>query len=211
MSDISKLVGGFRIFKSTTFPRQKDIIHHLLEQNHKPSTMIISCCDLRISPSEIFAANPGEFYIINNIGSIVPKFSTEGIHGILAAIEYGVTNLEVENIIVFGHAKCDGLRTMFSEDNKKNKLSQSLKVWFETIKDAKIAVETQMPNSSLEEQQIACEKESLIISLNNLMTYPYIAERLKKDKIKIFAWHFDIENGEIMAFDAATKFFEPIS
>ncbi|NBV07171.1 MAG: hypothetical protein EBS06_08075 [Proteobacteria bacterium] len=211
MSDISKLVSGFRVFKSTTFQREKDVIQHLIEQGHKPSTMIISCCDLRISPSQIFAANPGEFYIVNNIGGIVPKHESKGVHGILAAIEYAVTNLEVENIVVFGHAKCDGLKAMLSEDTKKNKISESIKIWFETIKDAKDAVEKQMPDSSLEEKQIACEKESLIISLNNLAAYPHIAERLKKNKIKIFAWHFNIESGDIMAFDPQTNFFEPIS
>ncbi len=98
MPDITKLANGFRIFKATTFPKQKEIISHFLEQGQKPTTLIISCSDIKLAPAEIFATNPGELYVINNIGGMVPKYGTTGIHGILSAIEYAVINLEVQNI-----------------------------------------------------------------------------------------------------------------
>ena len=68
MPNVGKLISGFRVFKAKTFQKQKDTLKHLLEQGQKPSTMIISCSDIRIAPAEIFATNPGELYIINNIG-----------------------------------------------------------------------------------------------------------------------------------------------
>ena len=67
MTDLNRLVSGFRSFKATSFERKRDVIRHFIEQEQKPSTLVISSCDLPISPSEIFSANPGEFFILNNI------------------------------------------------------------------------------------------------------------------------------------------------
>ncbi len=212
MANASKLISGFRVFKSTTFQQKKDIIHHLVEQGQKPTTLVISCADLRLAPAEIFATNPGELYVINNVGGIVPKHDAVGINGILSAIEYAVNVLEVENIIILGHAKCDSIKMIMSEKYISGKgLSDSMKSWLSITSEARNAVKKEMSDKSDEEQFAACETESLIISLRNLIAYPYVAKRLKENKVNVHAWHFNIETGEIMAFDSNTKFFEPIS
>ncbi len=212
MPDIGKMVSGFRVFKSTTFPEQQDIIRHFIDQGQKPTTMFISCVDLRIPPAMLFATNPGELYVVNNIGGLVPKYNSTGVHGITAAIEYAVTGLEVENIVVLGHAKCNSIKMMMSDEfDKTDGLSESMRTWLSIASEARDAVKAEMSESSIEEQQAACESESLVISLRNLMTYPYIAQRMEEDKLNIFGWHFNIEEGEIMAFDPDTGFFEPIS
>ena len=116
MINIAKLIDGFRSFKATKFSVQSDIIRHQLDQGQKPSTMVISCCDLPISPSEIFSTNPGELFVINNIGGFVPKFNTEGINGIMSAFDYALLNLEVENIIILGNTKSISASMIMSED-----------------------------------------------------------------------------------------------
>lgn len=212
MSEIGKLISGFRTFKATTFLRQKDIIEHLIEQGQKPSTLVITCADIRMPPAEIFATNPGELYVINNIGGLIPKFGTEGVAGILSALEYAINDLEVENIIVLGHAKCGSVEMMMSEKTASNKdLSESMKKWFEIASEARDAVKKQMADKSKEEQQAACEHESVIVTIRNLMTYPYIKKRMDQNKLNIFGWHFNIEEGKISAFNPDTKFFEDIS
>jgi carbonic anhydrase len=211
MSNIGKLVGGFKTFKVTTFAQKQDIIHHLVEQGQKPTTMVISCADLRLSPAEIFASNPGELYVVSNVGGIVPKHDTKGINGILAAIEYAVTILEVENIVILGHAKCDSIKMMMSEKSLSGKgLSEAMKAWFNVASEARDAVKKEMSNASEEEQHKACERESLVVSLSNLMEYPYVAKRMKDKKLNVFGWHFNIETGEIFSFDMNTNFFESI-
>ncbi len=213
MSDIGKLISGFRVFKATTFEKQRDTIEHLMHQGQKPSTMIISCVDIRISPAELFASNPGELYVINNIGGLVPKHDENQVHGILSAIEYAVTNIEVENIIVLGHAKCEGIKMMMSDQFSavKDGLSESMKAWLSIAKEAREAVKDQLSTKSKEEQQKSCEHESIIISMKNLLQYPYVAERMKKNKLNIFGWHFNIQTGDIMAFNPDNGFFETIS
>lgn len=212
MPEIGKLISGFKVFKATTFPQKRDVISHLLEQGQKPSTLVISCVDIRLAPAEIFATNPGELYILNNIGGLVPKYETNGIHGILSAIEYAVSTIEVQNIIVLGHAKCDGIKTMMSDKfASPTGLSESMKTWLSVAAEAREAVKTQMAEKTADEQQAACEQESIIISLRNLMSYPYIKERMDKNKLNIFGWHFDIESGDIKGYNVDTKFFEAIA
>ena len=213
MPNIGKLISGFRIFKATTFQEQREVIGHLLAQGQKPSTLIISCVDQRIAPADILATNPGELYVVTNVGGLVPKYSSSGVHGILAAIEHAVVDLEVENIIVFGHAKCDSIKMMMSNKFATNTdgLSNSMKTWLSIASEARDAVKKDLSNKSAEEQQNACEHESILVSLRNLLGYPYINERLENGLLNIFGWHFDIETGDIKALDPDTGFFEPLS
>ena len=214
MPDIGKLISGFRVFKATTFEQQKDIISHLMIQGQKPTTMVISCVDLRIAPADLFATNPGELYVVNNIGGLVPKYDSEGVHGILAAIEYAVNDLEVENIIVLGHKKCESIKMMMSDKfaSETDGLSKSMKAWLAIASEAREVVKKELHDKSEEEQQSACEHESIVISLRNLMGYPYVAERVNQGKLKILGWQSNIvETGTIMSFDPDTGFFEHIS
>jgi carbonic anhydrase len=47
--------------------------------------------------------------------------------------------------------------------------------------------------------------------LRNLLEYSFIAKKVSEKKLTVNAWQFNIENGEIMAFDGNTGYFEPIS
>jgi carbonic anhydrase len=213
MTDINRLFSGYRTFKATTFERNRDIIRHFIELKQKPSTLVISSCDLPISPSEIFSANPGEFFILNNIGGMVPKFKTEGISGILSALEYAVINLGVETILVLNNARCTSTELIMSDDFVafKSKMSDTMKVWLSIASEARDVVKKQLKDKSPEEQAAAFEKETLIISLNNLLSYPYIKERISKNKLKILGWQFDVETGTIHAFNSQNGMFEPIT
>jgi carbonic anhydrase len=214
MPEIGKLISGFNIFKATSFARQKDVIEHLLHQGVKPSTMIISCADIRMAPAEIFATNPGDLYIISNIGGLVPKFESNGIHGILSAIEYAVTVIEVQNIIILGHARCDGIKMMMNDNFHTadgGRVSESMKTWLAVASEARSAVKKDLVGKTQTEQYRACEHESLIVSLRNLIAYPYVAKRIKEKKLNVFAWHFNAEEGDILSFNPDTKFFEPLT
>ena len=213
MLDFNKLINGFRVFKSTKYQINKDLITHLQTQGQKPSTMVISSCDIKISPAEIFSVNPGELFVLNNIGGLVPKYQTEGISGIMSALEYAVNDLEVENIMILGHSKSISAKMIMSEDfvEQKSKISEAMKKWLSIASEARDAVKKQLSQSNIEEQQVAFEKEAIIISLRNLLTYPYIKERVEKNKLKIFAWQFDFESGDVLAFNTEKKIFESIS
>lgn len=212
MPNVEKLIGGFRVFKATTYQQKKDTINHLLDQGYKPSTLVITCSDLRIAPENIFATNPGELYLISNLGGLIPPFNSNGIHGILSAIEYAVKEIGVENIIILGHAKCDAVKMMMSDKITKAKsdISESMKTWLSIAKEASEAVKTQLVDKSKDEQLSSCEHEAIVVSLYNLMEYPYVAKLMEENKLKIFGWHFDVESGSITSLNPQTGFFEEI-
>jgi carbonic anhydrase len=211
MTDITKIINGFKIFKNTTYPKFKDIIHHLIEQGQKPSTMIITSSEIRISPAEIFSCNPGELFVLSNLGGIVPNQDFKGVSGIISAIEYAVNILQVSNIIILGHAKCNALNMVISDKYQSKQLSESMGNWFNIVTEAREAVKKQLGSKTPEEQQISFEQETLILSLRNLLEYSFIAKKVSEKKLTVNAWQFNIENGEIMAFDGNTGYFEPIS
>lgn len=212
MPEIGKLISGFRTFKATTYQRQKDVIHHLLEQGQKPSTLVIACADIRLAPGEIFATNPGEIFLINNLGGLIPEHGTEGIAGILSSLEYAVNDLEVENIVVLGHARCNSIKMLMSDKNVSNQnLSEPMKKWLEVASEARDAVKKHLADKTEEEQQVACEHEAIVVTMRNLMTYPYIKKRMDQNKLNIFGWRFDIEEGSIAAFNPDTGMFDEIS
>lgn len=212
MINISKLVDGFRSFKSTKLEMQRDIIKHLAAQGHKPSTMVISCCDIQISPAEIFSTNPGELFVINNIGGLVPKYATEGINGIMSAFEYAIFDLQVSNILVLGHKKSATAKIIMSEDFLSDKkMTKAMKAWLSIAVEARDAVKAQLPNASPEEQEAAFEKEAIIVSLRNLLSFPEISKRVDAKKLTIFGMQFDMENGDIFLFNHEKQVFDSLS
>lgn len=212
MPSIGKLISGFRVFKATTYSEQKEIIGHFITQGQKPSTMAICCVDSIISPSTMLATNPGELYIVNNIAGLVPKYAASGVHGIISAIEYGVITLEVENIIIMGHTKCDSIRMMMS-DNFVNDgaISVAMKTWLSIASEAREAVKRDLGWKSFDEQANACEYEAILVSLQNLLTYPYISRRIEEGKLNIYGCYFDTDCGNISIFNPETEVFETIS
>jgi carbonic anhydrase len=215
MSGYGTLIDGFKVFKATTFQEQKDVVGHLIQLGEKPSTLFITCSDMRVSPDIIFSSKPGDFFIYRNVGALVPKFGSDGVNGIIAALEYAVEGLKVDTIIVLGHARCDSMKLLMDSDSceaaAKVKEAKSINDWLSIAEEAKQLVNESLSDKPQEEKESACEKESVVLSLNNLLTYPFIQEKVEDDSLKIFGWHFDIRTGELLGFDPDTKFFDPIA
>lgn len=215
MADYGSLISGFRVFKATTFPAQRDIAVHLMRQGEKPKTLFITCSDLRISPEVIFSSQPGAFFVLKNIAALVPPYGVTNANGAMSAIEYAVVALKVESIIVLGHSKCDSIKLLMdSEDVSESilsvKKSASVQDWLAIGYAAKDAVNNEMANKSSLEKECACEKEAILVSVKNLLTFPFILERIEDETLKIYGWHFNIENGQLEGFNPVTKFFDPI-
>lgn len=218
MADFGKLISGFRVFKATVYPEKKEILTHMIRQGIKSKTLFISCSDLRLSPDVIFSCNPGELYVCRNVGALIPEYTKKTASGIIATIEYGVNILEVENIVVMGHTNCDGIKLLMSEDfseNSENEESNSRKThamrdWLSIAAEAKAAVKKELKGKSEEEQEVACQHESILVSLKHLLTYPFVEDRIQAGKLNIYGWHLDMESGVLLGFDPETKFFDPI-
>ncbi len=110
MRDITDLVQGYKQFLEEEYPKQADLYRTLAEKGQTPKTMVIACCDSRADPGVIFNAGPGEIFVVRNVANLVPPYEPHGdYHGTSAALEFAVNGLNVETILVMGHARCGGI------------------------------------------------------------------------------------------------------
>lgn len=221
MPSISKMIDGYRVFKSTTYPQHKDLIEHIIRLREKPKTLVITSCSLRIAPDTIFGCNPGDLYVIRNVAGLVPSYDSGVVDGTIAAIEYAIQSLQVENIFILGHAHCDGIELLMNEDDNakrqrqkeleeqgKSKEDDPMRCWLNIAKEARDAVKRELPNATEEEQERSCEQESILVSMKNLIGYPWVDELLNEGKLMLYGCHFNIESGQLNVFNPDTRFFE---
>jgi carbonic anhydrase len=194
MSD--KLLEGYKRFKRGYFAQNKDKIQQLA-RNQKPSYVLITCCDARLEPSLIFDTEPGELFVIRNVANLVPPYEKEGsYHGTSAALQFAVTVLEVPEIIVLGHSRCGGIRSLIMDKDKLGSNEDSfIARWMSIV----APVANLADRDKLDDIQTfnRCEQAAVGYSLCNLMTYPWIAERIDAGTLKMAGWHYNIFTGAL--------------
>ncbi|WP_374076196.1 carbonic anhydrase [Bdellovibrio bacteriovorus] len=211
MSDeVKKLVDGFHKFQNKYFVKDTDLYENLNTGGQAPKTLMIGCSDSRVDPALLTQAKPGDIFVIRNVANLVPPYEVGGgFHGVSSAVEFAVKNLKVENIIVLGHEQCGGINALLTgtHDNTKPSFISS---WVRIAAEAKIEVLKEMPNASLKDQLNSCAKKAILISIENLMSFPFIQERMKSHELKIYGWFFDLEAGKLLEFNYEQRKFVEI-
>ncbi len=209
MDHIERLVAGFKRFRESHFLRDRALFERLAQEGQFPRTMIVGCCDSRVDPAIITDSDPGELFVIRNVANLVPPFETAGnYHGTSAALEFGVCNIGVENIIVLGHAQCGGIRALM-RGAAVDAAGGFVSGWMQVAGHARNRVLSRLHGESQEKLERACEREAVLVSLDNLLTFPWILERVAQRKLALHGWYFDIEQGELLRFNPASNRFEP--
>ncbi|HWH21849.1 MAG TPA: carbonic anhydrase, partial [Allosphingosinicella sp.] len=142
MADFNALVEGYRHFKATGWSKERARWAQLAE-GQSPKVMVIACSDSRVDPGQIFDANPGEMFVVRNVANLVPPFETGGgRHGVSAALEFAVTQLKVEEVIVLGHGFCGGCAAALTGqfDTADHGEGHFIGQWIELLRDAREAV-----------------------------------------------------------------------
>jgi len=208
MTDIPlKLIEGFRRFREQHFERIDSLYQQLVKEGQTPKTLVVACCDSRVDPALVFDCDPGDLFVIRNVANLVPPLEEHsGHHGTTAAIEYGVSTLGVKHIIVLGHAHCGGINALVKTGGVGTPGSY-IDDWMCLVESARADVIAEMPQATLAEQERACEKRAILVSLNNLMTFPWIRERVELGDLYLHGWYFDIQPGQLMRYDTSTDSF----
>lgn len=187
-----RLMEGYRRFREGYYEKHKESLSALSE-GQSPRIAVVSCCDSRVDPSLVFDATPGELFTVRNVANLVPPLEMGGrYHGTSAALEFAVQHLEVEHLVVLGHANCGGIKLLIETDGAEDPEGQSyLRNWVSMAKPALDMVQKDDCCSDQELQTI-CEHASIKNSLQNLMSFPWIAERVKDGRLQIHGWHYDL-------------------
>ena len=203
------LVQRYYGWKATTFANNKSWYHKLAEDGQHPRAMIISCCDSRVHVTSIFGSDAGEFFIHRNIANLVPPFKEDqDYHGTSAAIEYAVKTLKIPHIIVLGHSTCGGVHSSFEYFSGNNpnlyKDSNFVASWLEILRPS---FEKIPSNLSKNEKLKSLEKNTVLTSIENLTTFPFIKEAINNDTLSLHGlWH-DIGTGDLMFYDNKSSKF----
>ncbi len=207
MSSPRQLIEGFARFREQHFAEDDVLFRGLVEQGQAPKTMLVACCDARVDPALVLDCAPGDLFVIRNVANLVPPAENQGhYHGTSAALEFGVCKLNVGHIIVLGHAHCGGIQALLEGDMRKE--DAFISEWMGIADAARERVSREFPDAGSEARQRACEQQAILVSLENLMTFAWVRERVEQGTLTLHGWYFDIEHGELLGYDAAARRFE---
>ena len=212
MKNIKSLIQGSQKFKKSEFKKRKREFKKLATQGQNPKILFIGCCDSRVLPNLITNTGPGDLFVVRNIGNFVAPYKLdEDYHSTAAAIEYAVNVLDVEDIIVCGHSHCGAISALYYDDSKFEKKDiPHVKTWLNLGVDAKDFVQEWGGELSKEDKLTMTEEVSVLFQLENLLTYPSVSERVDNERLSLHGWHYDIESGDIYAFDEELEEFMPL-
>lgn len=207
--DIDDIVQGYEEFRDKKFKKYKNRFSDLIKQGQNPKILFISCCDSRVVPNLLTSTDPGDMFIVRNIGNMVPPYSPDNdFHSTAAAIEYAVSILKVSEIIVCGHSHCGAISGLY-KDMSDEKLVHVNK-WLELGSRAKEYVLANMPNASMQKRLVETEKVSIIFQLINLLTYPQVEDKVSNGELNLRGWYYKIGSGELEYYDDDSFSFKPL-
>lgn len=187
---MDRLIEGYRTFRSATWPERRALFEQLAERGQTPHTMVIACSDSRVDPTMIFNVAPGELFVVRNVANLAPPYMPDAeFHGTSAALEFGVTVLKVADLIVLGHGMCGGIRALLDPATAP---SDFVGPWMSIAKRARDRV---LACREVTDVQTACEHEAVKVTLENLRTFPWIADREAAGNLRLHGASFDIRYG----------------
>lgn len=205
---IRKLIDGFGRFRSKHFETEDSLYQRLMREGQSPSVMVVACCDSRVDPAIITDCDPGDLFVVRNVANLVPPHETVGhYHGTSAALEYAVLGLNVQHVIVLGHARCGGIRALLGGFQEGSGVGQFIKPWMDIAEDARADAVGAGSNANAAR---AVEQAAIRISLRNLNTFPWVHERVENGRLTLHGWYFDMDNGDLLQYQSDNGRFLPL-
>jgi len=197
---IKQLIDGFAAFTNKRY-RSDDPFVGLVESGQSPRIVLVACSDSRVDPSLTLDCDPGDLFVIRNVGALVPPYERDSAyHGTSAALEFAVRNLKVEHVVVMGHALCGGINALV--EGRTDDHDGFIRRWVSLAEPALGRAKEQCGGNGKPELARCCELESVKLSLDNLLTFPWLRERVEAGNLRMHGWYFDMPNGQLLGYDA---------
>lgn len=191
---MDEFLDGYRRFRAEAWPARRALFERLATEGQRPRAVVIACSDSRVDPAMVLDVGPGEIFTIRNVANLVPPYAPDtAYHGTSAALEFGVTVLEVPHVIVLGHAMCGGIRALLAGPADGPPVpGDFVGGWLRIAERARART---LQCVGAEDAQTRCEQEAVKLSLDNLMTFPWIAARVADGRLALHGASFDIRTG----------------
>ena len=204
---IADFVAGFERFRAKHFADDITLFARL-RQGQNPSALVISCCDSRADPGMLLGAGPGDIFVVRNVGNLVPPYADGSqMPGIRADIEFAVKSLNVAHIIILGHSGCGGIRALMDGEGITSDNFEFIGKWVGIARPVRERVLRDMADRPEAEQIRACEHGAIAQTLENLMTFPWIRERVERGELELHGWYFDIDAGDLLGYSPQHNHF----
>jgi carbonic anhydrase len=210
-SGVDKLLKGYRCYRDGPYEQSRPLIEDLVTRGQRPEVGVVACSDSRVDPAILFQADPGDLFVIRNVANLVPPMEQEGtFHGTSAALEFAVLGLDVKHLVVLGHAHCGGIQAMMTPDPDDNTFT-FVPSWVSMLDAAHRRVLATMSGASKEARTRACEQNAVLVSLENLTTFPWVRSRVESGDLKLHGWYVDIAAPELCVYDWGAGKFTPVA
>jgi len=190
------LADGIHEFQTNYFVRNRELFERLATDGQRPQTLFITCSDSRVVPNLFTNAAPGELFIVRNVGNVVPRALPGGT---AAAIEYAIEVLEVEQAVICGHTHCGAIQAVL-DPSRMDRLPY-VKRWLQETTRVRGIVEERYGNLEGAARVTAAVAENVLVQLENLRAFPFVADRLASGRLHMNGWVFKIETGEVFDYD----------
>ena len=198
---------GMARFRAEIFPQQQPLYQKLATDGQQPQALVISCADSRVVPELITQSGPGQIFCCRNAGNIVPPFS-QANGGVSSAVEYAVVALGVRDIVVCGHSDCGAMKA-FSHPEALEKMP-NVAAWLRHAHAAHSVVCSCYQHLDDHGRTRALSLENVVVQINHLRTHPSVASAIAKGELTLHGWFFEIETGQIQAYNGDTGQFEQV-
>jgi carbonic anhydrase len=209
---IEQLIEGYKSFYACYFDGSNPLYTQLTQIGQRPKVLVVACSDSRVDPAIVLRAEPGDLFVVRNVANLVPPYETDGTyHGTSAALEFAVCHLGITDIVIFGHTQCGGIQALLEGVKVQEQSTFSfITNWMHMAKNASEALEKEPASKDIQQKVTVCCQHAIMNSLENLKTFPWVAERLEKQTLTIHGWQFDVESGIVSRFDAEEQTFKPL-
>ena len=208
MAEVKKLIEGYKKFYHDNFILKKNDLFKEVQTSQYPKTLIIACSDSRVDPAILTNAEIGDIFVVRNVANLVPPYQPkwDSNHGTSAAIEFAVNHLKVKHIVVLGHSNCGGIKALADNDIDMNKQFSFITDWIKLAEDIK----SKIPEN-VEDKYTFCEQEGIKLSLKNLMTFPWVKEKVDNGNLKLHGWYFSLKDASLSTLNKDSEVFEKIN
>jgi carbonic anhydrase len=204
------LIAGVHKFQQDELGKYRKLFRRLSRQEQDPHTLFITCSDSRVLAELITQSQPGDLFVVKNVGNIVPRADVPGRNSTAAAIEFAVSQLGVSDVVVCGHTQCGAMRALLEGLPESEDLPH-LREWIATAAPVRELIEQHYQHLTDRNERItAAGGENVLFALENLHTYPAVAARLAAGTLRLHGWFFEIATAKLFAYDLATQQFQPI-
>jgi carbonic anhydrase len=205
---VQKLAAGIHKFQADYFASNRRLFEQLSEKGQRPETLFITCSDSRIDPALITSTRPGELFIVRNVGNIVPSRDRGVLGGVSAAIEYAVEVLAVQHVIVCGHTQCGAIEAILHPDRVAH--LPFVARWLAESARIPPLIEERYGDIEGDARVTAAVQENVLVQLENLRTFDFVARRLDSGALKMSGWVFKIATGEVFDYDPISGQFSSL-